>query len=58
MAADRPPFRSTFPKADRIDIVRLLLAQGARTDRAGADGVRPAARAKRAGLTDVAALLE
>ena len=56
-AADRAPFWSTFPAADRVEIVRLLLAKGAKTDRAGADGIRPADRAKRAGSADVAALL-
>ena len=57
-AADRPPSWSTFPKSDRVEIVRLLLAKGARTDRAGADRVRPVDRARRAGLADVVALLE
>ena len=57
-AADRPPIWSTFPASDRAEIVRLLLARGARTDRAGADGVRPAERARRAGRTDLVALIE
>ena len=57
MAADRPPVWSTFPRSDRVEIVRLLLGKGARADRTGADGVRPAERARRAGLTEIAALL-
>jgi hypothetical protein len=57
-AVDRPPIWSTSPAADRAEIVQLLLAKGARADRAGADGVKPAARARRAGRTDIAALIE
>jgi len=56
-AADRAPIWSMFPAEDRVEIVRLLLAKGARTDRAGADGVRPAERAKRAGLSEIAAVI-
>ena len=56
--ADRPPGWSTFPPADRVEIAKLLLAKGARTDRAGADGVKPAERARRAGFTEIAALIE
>ena len=57
-ASDRPLIWSTFPPTDRTEIVRLLLAKGARTDRAGADGVRPAERARRAGRTDIVALIQ
>jgi ankyrin repeat protein len=56
-AVDRAPFWSAFPAEDRVEIVRLLLAKGARVDRAGADRVRPLERAKRLGNTAMAALL-
>ena len=56
-AVDRAPFWSLFPAADRVEIVRLLLAKGAKTDRAGADRGRPLERAKRVGNTEIAALL-
>ena len=57
-AVDRAPLWSTFPAADRVEIVRLLLAKGAKTDRAGADRVPPAERARRAGNTEIATLLQ
>lgn len=57
-AVDRAPFWSMFPAADRVEIVRLLLAKGAKTDRAGGDRVRPAERAKRSGNAEVVALIE
>jgi hypothetical protein len=55
---DRAPFWSMFPAADRVEIVRLLLAKGAKTDRAGADRIRPAERARRVGNAELAILIE
>jgi hypothetical protein len=57
-AVDRAPFWSMFPAADRVEIVRLLLAKGAKTDRAGADRIRPAERARRVGNAELAILIE
>lgn len=57
-AVDRPPSWAALPQDRRADIVRALLARGARLDRAGADGVTPLARARRAGNPEIVALLE
>jgi len=57
-AADRAPVWSTFPAADRVEIVRALLARGARASHAGADGLTPLARARRAGNAAIVALLQ
>jgi ankyrin repeat protein len=57
-AADRAPVWSTFPAADRVEIVRALLARGARATRAGADGLTPLARARRAGNAAIVTLLQ
>ncbi|RAK62860.1 ankyrin repeat domain-containing protein [Phenylobacterium kunshanense] len=57
-AVDRPPSWAALPQGRRTDIVRALLAKGARLDRAGADGVTPLARARRAGNPEIVALLE
>ncbi|MEW5684622.1 MAG: ankyrin repeat domain-containing protein [Pseudomonadota bacterium] len=57
-AADRAPGWSSFPAAERGEIVQALLAKGARRDRAGADRLTPLARARRAGNTAAAAALE
>lgn len=57
-AVDRAPSWATLPAAQRVEVVRALLAKGARRDRAGADGVTPLARARRAGDPAVVAALE
>ncbi|WP_296600390.1 ankyrin repeat domain-containing protein [Phenylobacterium sp.] len=57
-AVDRAPIWTTLPQDHRADIVRALLAKGARRDRAGADRVTPLARARRAGNPEIIALLE
>lgn len=57
-AADRAPIWTTLPQGRRGDVVRALLAKGARRDRAGADRVTPLERARRAGNADVVAALE
>lgn len=57
-AVDRPPSWVTLPAAQRVEVVRLLLAKGARRDRAGADGVTPLARARAVGDPAIIALLE
>lgn len=57
-AVDRAPSWTALPQDQRAEVVRALLAKGARKDRAGADGVTPLARARRAGDPAVIALLE
>lgn len=57
-AVDRAPSWAALPQEGRAEIVRALLAKGARKDRAGADGVTPLARARRAGDPAVIAALE
>lgn len=44
-------------EANRLAVVRALLAAGARKERKGADGVTPAERAARAGYAEIASLL-
>jgi ankyrin repeat protein len=56
-AVDRPPVWSQLPAADRVEIVRVLLAAGAKVDKKGADGVSPLERARRAGNTAAVELL-
>lgn len=57
-AVDRAPVWSTFPISGRVEIVRALLAKGARAHRAGRDGVTPLVRAQRAGNAQIVALLQ
>ncbi|WP_068875603.1 ankyrin repeat domain-containing protein [Phenylobacterium sp. CCH9-H3] len=57
-AVDRAPSWAALPQDGRAEIVRALLAKGARRDRAGADGVTPLARARRTGNAEVIAALE
>jgi|GEM_PF-2745804 len=57
-AADAPPRWSTFPAAQRAEIVRALLAKGARRDHLGADKVTALERARRAGDPAVIAVLQ
>ncbi len=57
-AVDRPPSWAALPQNRRADVVRALLAKGARLDRAGADGVTPLARARAAGDPEILAALE
>jgi ankyrin repeat protein len=56
-AVDRAPRWSENPASNRMVIVRALLAKGALKDRKPADGVTPLERAKRAGNSEVVALL-
>ncbi len=48
-AVGRPPVWSQASSADRVQIVKLLLAAGAQRDRKGADGLDVIERAKRGG---------
>ena len=48
-AVERPPVWSQASAADRDDVVRALIAAGAKTDHKPADGVTPKQRAERAG---------
>lgn len=57
-AADRAPIWTTLPQDRRADVVRALLAKGARRDHTGADRVTPLARARRTGNAEVIAALE
>jgi ankyrin repeat protein len=57
-AVDRAPGWSENPASNRVAIVRALLAKGAKKDRKPADGVTPLERAKRAGNSELVALLE
>jgi ankyrin repeat protein len=56
-AVDRPPIWASAPRSNRTEIVRALLAAGAKKDRKGSDGVLPVDRAKRAGNTEIVSLL-
>ncbi|HEY4367679.1 MAG TPA: ankyrin repeat domain-containing protein [Steroidobacteraceae bacterium] len=56
-AVDRPPPWSQVVAADRAEIVRLLLARGAKTQSKGVDGVSMIERARRGGNTEVLAVL-
>ncbi|HEU4626568.1 MAG TPA: ankyrin repeat domain-containing protein [Steroidobacteraceae bacterium] len=56
-AVERAPGWSQVPVANRVAIVRMLLAAGARKDRKGADGLTPIERATRAGNAEIRALL-
>jgi ankyrin repeat protein len=56
-AVDRPPIWATLPQ-QRTEIVRALLAKGARRDRAGADKITPLARARALGEAEIVAALE
>jgi uncharacterized protein len=56
-AVDRKPGWSAAPASSRVAVVRALLAKGARKDRKPKDGVTPVERAKRAGNTEISALL-
>ncbi len=56
-AVDRAPGWSENPASTRPVIVRALLAKGARKDRKPADGLTPLERAKRAGNSEIVALL-
>jgi ankyrin repeat protein len=56
-AVDRPPIWTTLPQ-QRTEIVRALLAKGARRDRAGADKITPLARARALGEPEIVAALE
>lgn len=57
-AVDRPPVWAALPQDRRADIVRALLAKGARRDRAGADGITPLARARSTGDAAIVAAVE
>jgi ankyrin repeat protein len=48
-AVDRAPRFAEIPEADRVEVVRLLLAAGAAKDRKGAVGLTPLERARKAG---------
>lgn len=48
-AVDRAPLASQASAADRAEVVRLLLAAGAKAQRKGADGLSPVDRARRSG---------
>jgi len=48
-AVDRVPSFVQIPDDDRAEVVRLLLAAGARKDKKGADGLTPLDRARKAG---------
>lgn len=50
-AVDRVPPYVQIPPADRAEVVRLLLAAGAKKDKKGADGLTPLDRARKAGST-------
>jgi ankyrin repeat protein len=56
-AVERHPRWTENPASNRPIIVRALLAKGARQDRKPKDGVTPLERAKRAGNTEIVALL-
>ena len=56
-AVDRPPVWSQASAADREDIVRTLIAAGAKTDQKPADGVTPRQRAERSGNARYVALM-
>jgi len=57
-AADRAPIWCELPQDRRADVVRALLAKGARREHVGADRVTPLERARRAGNLEVVAILE
>jgi ankyrin repeat protein len=48
-AVDRAPRFAEIPESDRAEVVRMLLAAGARKNRKGADGLSPLDRARKAG---------
>jgi ankyrin repeat protein len=56
-AVERPPTHTPIPASNRVAIVRMLLAAGARKDRKGADGLTPVECAARAGNADIRAIL-
>lgn len=56
-AVDRAPGWTENPASNRAVIVRALLAKGARKDRKPKDGVTPIERARRAGNSEIVALL-
>jgi ankyrin repeat protein len=56
-AVERAPPWSPVPAANRVAVVRMLLAAGARKDRKGADGLTPVDRATRAGNAEIRAVL-
>ncbi|HEY5809353.1 MAG TPA: ankyrin repeat domain-containing protein [Povalibacter sp.] len=56
-AVDRAPVMTHNSAADRVEVVRLLLAAGAQTQRKGADGLSPVDRARRSGNQAVVSML-
>jgi ankyrin repeat protein len=56
-AVDRAPRMTHNTAADRVEVVRLLLAAGAQTQRKGADGLSPVDRARRSGNQAVVSML-
>lgn len=48
-AVDRAPRFAEIAESDRIEVLELLLAAGARKDKKGADGLTPLDRARKAG---------
>jgi len=57
-AADRAPVWCELPQDRRADVVRALLAKGARRDHTGADKVTPLQRAQRTGDAEIIAALQ
>ncbi|HTU66678.1 MAG TPA: ankyrin repeat domain-containing protein [Steroidobacteraceae bacterium] len=56
-AVDRAPGWSPTPAAERLEVVKLLLAAGAQTKKVGADKLSPLERARKAANTEAVALL-
>jgi ankyrin repeat protein len=56
-AVDRPLMHTPVPVANRVAVLRMLLAAGARKDRKAADGLTPIDRAARAGNAEIRTLL-